>query len=98
MTEKHANQCSFPGCEELRGAPSSICTRLSICADHAALSQADAYYHEWSRAREMLDPTLKMAEARGEPTLMAVLEGGMEKVDRDVIFWKTELERLSARL
>jgi hypothetical protein len=98
MTEKHANQCSFPGCEELRADPSSIGTRLSICADHAALSQADAYYHEWSRAREMLEPMIKMAEAAGDPTLMAVLEESMEKVDRDVIFWKTELERLSAKL
>ena len=98
MTEEHTNQCSFPGCEELRADPSSVGIGLAICAEHAALSQADAYYHEWSRAREMLEPMIKMAEAAGDPTLVAVLEESMEKVDRDVIFWKTELERLSAKL
>ena len=98
MTEEHTNQCSFPGCEELQVDPSRVGVGLALCADHAALSQADAYYHEWSRAREMLEPMIKMAEAAGDPTLVAVLEESMEKVDHDVIFWKTELERLSAKL
>jgi hypothetical protein len=98
MTEEHTNTCSFPGCEELPADPSSIGIQLAVCADHAALSQADAYYHEWSRARELLEPMIKMAEAASDPTLVAVLEESKEKVDRDVVFWETELERLRAKL
>jgi hypothetical protein len=98
MTEEHTSQCSFPGCEDLRVDPSSMGTSLSICADHAALSQADAYYHEWRHARELLEPMIKLAEAAGDPTFVAELEETLERVDDDVLFWQQELQRLRAEL
>jgi hypothetical protein len=58
--------------------------------------QADHYLGEWTRARDLLLPMIKMAEVAGSPTLVGVLEETLEMVEVDVRFWQRQMEQLGA--